>query len=281
VTNLMGEAAQQSFSRGWGVGLAVSQAAQFRDMFIVACQSALVLTVLETLWLVSNTPWVAEMIGAVPSCCSDAHLTPGSMSSSGAYQLRCHGRSSAARSHAPLGVHRLRKRHGILLHRSAHDVVGAHADLPGVLLDGCLIRHKFSALAGVAGHARLRDPLSVLVNEEKSKVQQIEREVAQKLRSPLPPGLTFVGAVRGELARPAGAAAAEAPAPPGGVCCDAQGAWRAGWGCGGDQGAPAGQVAGAPVGCGGAGADGGVQLASGRGVQAAGEGSGWRAAHSR
>jgi hypothetical protein len=101
VTNLMGEAAQQSFSRGWGVGLAVSQAAQFRDMFIIACQSALVLTVLETLWLVSNTPWVAEMIGALPSCCSDAHLTPGSMSSSGAYQLRSHGRSSAAHSHAP------------------------------------------------------------------------------------------------------------------------------------------------------------------------------------
>jgi hypothetical protein len=75
VTNLMGEAAQQSFSRGWGVGLAISQATQFKDMFIVACQSALVLTVLETLWLVGNTPWVAEMIGALRQSCRLDHHT--------------------------------------------------------------------------------------------------------------------------------------------------------------------------------------------------------------
>jgi hypothetical protein len=37
-----------------------------------------------------------------------------------------------------------------------------------------------------------RDPLKVLANEEKHKVQQIEREVAQQLRSPLPPSFTFV-----------------------------------------------------------------------------------------
>ncbi len=39
----------------------------------------------------------------------------------------------------------------------------------------------------------VRDPLAVLVNEEKGKVQQITREVAQKLRwGLLPPGFTFV-----------------------------------------------------------------------------------------
>ena len=62
VYRLMGDEAQSKFAEGWGVGLAISQATQFKDMVIVALQSALVLTVLETLWLVGNKPWLEEHI---------------------------------------------------------------------------------------------------------------------------------------------------------------------------------------------------------------------------
>ncbi len=57
VYRLMGDAAEGSFTRGWGVALAISQATQFQSLLLVALESALLLTVLETLWLVSNRPW--------------------------------------------------------------------------------------------------------------------------------------------------------------------------------------------------------------------------------
>ena len=76
----MGDQAQSKFAQGWGVGLAISQATQFKDMFIVALQSAAVLTILETLWLVGNKPWLEEHIGAAPvpaglcaACCVLKH----------------------------------------------------------------------------------------------------------------------------------------------------------------------------------------------------------------
>jgi hypothetical protein len=56
--------AQEKFTRGWGVGLAIDQATQMKDLFITALRSAAVITVLETLWLVSNRPWLEELIGA-------------------------------------------------------------------------------------------------------------------------------------------------------------------------------------------------------------------------
>jgi hypothetical protein len=52
VYRLMGDAAQAKFAHGWGVGLAISQATQCKDMLLIGLQSAAVLTVLETLWLV-------------------------------------------------------------------------------------------------------------------------------------------------------------------------------------------------------------------------------------
>jgi hypothetical protein len=42
----------------------VTQATQFKDMLLVALQSAAVLTVLETFWLVGNKAWLQEHIGA-------------------------------------------------------------------------------------------------------------------------------------------------------------------------------------------------------------------------
>lgn len=57
-------AAQTKFVKGWGVGLAISQLTQFRSMLLVVLQSAAVLTVLESLWLVGNQAWLEEHIGA-------------------------------------------------------------------------------------------------------------------------------------------------------------------------------------------------------------------------
>jgi hypothetical protein len=53
---LLGDEAQTKFVKGWGIGLAISQATQFKDMALVALQSAAVLTVMETLWLVGSAP---------------------------------------------------------------------------------------------------------------------------------------------------------------------------------------------------------------------------------
>jgi hypothetical protein len=64
VYRMMGDAAQQKFAQGWAIGLAISQATQYKDMVIVALQSAAVLTILETLWLINNRSWFEEMIGA-------------------------------------------------------------------------------------------------------------------------------------------------------------------------------------------------------------------------
>jgi hypothetical protein len=52
VYRMMGDAAQQKFAQGWAIGLAISQATQCKDMIIVALQSAAVMTILDSLWLV-------------------------------------------------------------------------------------------------------------------------------------------------------------------------------------------------------------------------------------
>jgi hypothetical protein len=48
----------------WHDVASVTQATQFKDMLLVALQSAAVLTVLETFWLVGNKAWLQEHIGA-------------------------------------------------------------------------------------------------------------------------------------------------------------------------------------------------------------------------
>ena len=63
---LFGDEAQTKFVKGWGIGLAISQATQFKDMALVALQSAAVLTVMETLWLVGSAFGSARFAGCLP-----------------------------------------------------------------------------------------------------------------------------------------------------------------------------------------------------------------------
>ena len=65
---LQGDQAQQKFTSSWGVGLAISQATQFKDMAIVALQATAVLSIMETFWLVGNRAWLEEHIGAWGAC---------------------------------------------------------------------------------------------------------------------------------------------------------------------------------------------------------------------
>jgi hypothetical protein len=55
---------QESFTRGWLLGLATSQVAQCRTLVITALESAAVVTVLEMLWFVNNRQWLSDHIGA-------------------------------------------------------------------------------------------------------------------------------------------------------------------------------------------------------------------------
>ena len=65
----MGDQAQRKFAQGWAIGLAISQATQFKDMAIVALQATAVLSIMETFWLVGNKAWLEEHIGACGRAC--------------------------------------------------------------------------------------------------------------------------------------------------------------------------------------------------------------------
>ena len=59
---LLGEATEERFSSSWGIGLAISQVTQFQGMLLVALESAALLTVLESMWLMGNKAWLEEHI---------------------------------------------------------------------------------------------------------------------------------------------------------------------------------------------------------------------------
>ncbi len=55
--------AQQSFVSTWGVGVGLNQAQEARDVGIASCRRmAAALTVLELLWVVTNTRWLEDTI---------------------------------------------------------------------------------------------------------------------------------------------------------------------------------------------------------------------------
>ncbi len=62
VYNLLGPAASRDFSNSWGIGVALGQANDAKGVVIAALQAALVLTILEALWLVPNSAWVEAYI---------------------------------------------------------------------------------------------------------------------------------------------------------------------------------------------------------------------------
>ena len=53
----LGSGAQQQFSSAWGLGVALDNAAEFRDILQTALKAGFVLVVLEELYLVANRQW--------------------------------------------------------------------------------------------------------------------------------------------------------------------------------------------------------------------------------
>jgi hypothetical protein len=135
VYRLMGDAAQAKFAHGWGVGLAISQATQCKDMLIVALQSAAVLTVLETLWLVGNRPWFEETLGARASSRGGSHDYP--LASPAPCGASCRSRPRCAL--CALSTHRFCVRAGVHAGRAWHPVRAAHAHACCVLLNDRLM----------------------------------------------------------------------------------------------------------------------------------------------
>ena len=63
--NLLGPAATARFSNSWGIGVALGQANDARGLLLSALQAALVVTVIEALWLVPNGGWLETYVDSV------------------------------------------------------------------------------------------------------------------------------------------------------------------------------------------------------------------------
>ena len=65
VYNLLGPTAFRDFSNSWGIGVALGQANDAQGVVTSALQAALLLTILEALWLVPNGRWLEGYIDFV------------------------------------------------------------------------------------------------------------------------------------------------------------------------------------------------------------------------
>ena len=65
VYNLLGPAASRDFSNSWGIGVALGQANDAKGLVTSAMQAALLLTILEALWLMPNGRWLEGYIDFV------------------------------------------------------------------------------------------------------------------------------------------------------------------------------------------------------------------------
>jgi hypothetical protein len=63
--NLLGPAATRDFSNSWGIGVALGQANDAQGVVTSALQAALLLTILEALWLVPNGRWLEGYVDFV------------------------------------------------------------------------------------------------------------------------------------------------------------------------------------------------------------------------
>jgi hypothetical protein len=66
----LGDAAQQEFARTWGLGFALDNVTQFKDVAISALQAAVVVVVLEELHIISNRQWFEAHVDHLSCQCS-------------------------------------------------------------------------------------------------------------------------------------------------------------------------------------------------------------------
>ena len=53
----LGDSAQQEFSSAWGLGFALDNAAEFREILSTALQAAFLVVLLEELYIIANRQW--------------------------------------------------------------------------------------------------------------------------------------------------------------------------------------------------------------------------------
>jgi hypothetical protein len=79
IYKLLGDDAQQSFARSWGISYGVGAAAEWKDIATEAAKGVLLLAILETLMLTRPVAWLE----ARPAACS---LATGSMQHRGVFR---------------------------------------------------------------------------------------------------------------------------------------------------------------------------------------------------
>jgi hypothetical protein len=62
VYNLLGAKAFEDFTTGWGIGVGLGQLNDAKGLLTAALQAALLLTVLEALWLQPNGSWLESYV---------------------------------------------------------------------------------------------------------------------------------------------------------------------------------------------------------------------------
>jgi hypothetical protein len=61
IYELLGTRAEADFMSSWGIGVGLGQVQDMKGVLVSAMEAVLVLTVLEMLWLQSNSTWMESM----------------------------------------------------------------------------------------------------------------------------------------------------------------------------------------------------------------------------
>ena len=69
IYRLLGDDAQQSFAKSWGISYGINAAAEWKDVAIEAAKAAVILAILERLYLTSNASWLEVRAGGKLLCC--------------------------------------------------------------------------------------------------------------------------------------------------------------------------------------------------------------------
>ena len=71
----MGTNAEETFINTWGVSVGLGQLNDARNMGISILQAAVAVTILELLWIVTNTRWLEDTIDYMSIHATTAHAT--------------------------------------------------------------------------------------------------------------------------------------------------------------------------------------------------------------
>jgi hypothetical protein len=64
IYQLLGDQVQQEFARSWGVSYGMNVASEWRDVFIESMKGAVILAMLERLYVTRTASWFEDHIGA-------------------------------------------------------------------------------------------------------------------------------------------------------------------------------------------------------------------------